>query len=170
VEVVAVVKAQLKMVEPMEVAFIAMTGPFTQIPDAMDRLYRWVQASSLTAAGMPHAVYYSMPGDDTEDSPAVWELWAPVASSPIDTGPNEHGLGIKHVDSAVVASTVYTGPYDQIAPTYESLMAWITEQGYQVVGAPRELYFSDPVEVPPEEYVTEIQVPVDKAQATLPLD
>jgi len=163
-------KAQLKMLEPMEVAFIAMTGPFEQIPDAMDRLYRWVQASSLVPEGMPHAVYYTMPGDDGDFSEAVWELWAPVASSPVELGPNEHGLGIKHVGSAVVASTVYTGPYDGLAPVYGLLMDWIADQGYQIVGPPREIYFSDPVEVPPEEYVTEIQMPVEKAQATLPLD
>jgi effector-binding domain-containing protein len=34
---------------------------------------------------------------------------------------------------------------------------------YRPAGPPRELYLNDPQEVPPEEYLTEVQVPVARA-------
>lgn len=72
-------------------------------------------------------------------------------------------MGVKEVPTQVVASVMYKGPYDGMGPTREQLFRWIGEQAYRVVGPPRELYYSDPAEAPPEEYLTEVQIPVTRA-------
>ncbi len=61
------------------------------------------------------------------------------------------------------ASLVYKGAYDGIHEAYMALMAWIENNGYQITGPYRELYFTDPTRVKdPSENVTELQFPITK--------
>lgn len=151
----------IKQAEPMTVAYVAMSGSYEQIPLAMGTLYTWVSERRLHPVGIPMGVYLTDPGGAPE-SEAVWEVWAPVAGEPADEGPDTRGLGIKKLPAMMVASVVHRGPYDTVAPTYSALEAWVAEQGYTVAGPPREAYMSDPATVPPEEYLTEVQFPVQK--------
>jgi effector-binding domain-containing protein len=62
------------------------------------------------------------------------------------------------------ACTIHKGPYENIGEAYNALMAWIQENGYQIIGNDRELYLTSPADTQnPNEYVTEIQFPVEKA-------
>jgi effector-binding domain-containing protein len=158
-EVVAMFEAEFKQVEPMTVAFLTMRGAYNQAGEGFARLYTLVGRYGLQPVGMPAALYLTMP-DTTPEPEAMWELWAPIAPGAGLVEPGEDGFGVKRVEGAKVASAMYRGPYDGIAPTYEQLGAWIAEQGAQPVGPPREIYYSDPKEVPPEEYLTEVQFPV----------
>jgi effector-binding domain-containing protein len=61
------------------------------------------------------------------------------------------------------ASIVYKGAYDGIHEAYVALMTWIENNGYQIDGPYRELYFTDPSKVKdPSENVTELQLPIKK--------
>ena len=151
---------EIKTTRPMTVAYLAMQGPYAQIPDALGRLYGWVTERGMTPIDMPATVYFTVPPDVPLEE-AVWELWSPVAPGALEMSPHGDGLGVKNVEAATVASTIHTGPYEAIGPIYEAIMAWIPQHGYEIVGAPRELYFSPP-ETPPEETVTEVQIPIRK--------
>lgn len=150
---------QVKEAEGQTVAFKVMRGSFAQVPSGYEALYGWIGRHGLQPVGMPHTIYLTMPGEVPEDE-VTWELWAPVAGGLAEAEPDEQGVGIKQVAPQVVASAMHKGPYDQVGPTYDQLFRWIAEQGYQVVGPPREVYYSDPAEVPPEEYLTEVRIPV----------
>jgi effector-binding domain-containing protein len=39
-------------------------------------------------------------------------------------------------------------------------MAWVADQGFEVSGPPMEAYLNDPGEVSPDQYLTEVMVPV----------
>ena len=153
------IQASVKETQPMTVAFLAMQGPYAQMPQAMGQLYGYVGAKGMTPTGMPHAVYFTAP-DEGPESEARWELRAPVAGAADECGPDANGLGVRHVAQMKVASTMYKGPYEGIEPAYRELGEWIAAEGYQMTGPPMELYYSDPAQVPPEEYLTEIQFPV----------
>jgi AraC family transcriptional regulator len=157
--VVVMIDVTVKNTEPMNVAFIAMCGGYTQIPQSFDALYRYTADNNLVPIGAPHAVYLTPP-EDTLATDAEWELWAPVADPVAASGPDEHGLGLKHVQEKLVASAMHKGPYEDIQPTYRILVQWIAQHGYVMAGPPEEIYYSDPNEVSPEEYVTEIQFPI----------
>jgi len=43
-----------------------------------------------------------------------------------------------------VASTVFEGPYEQIAPVYAAMEAWLASHGYEVAGDPWEVYLDGP--------------------------
>lgn len=154
-------EAVIKQVEPMTVAFVTMRGPYAQIPQALGTLYGWVARHGLVPVGMPAAVYFTSPAD-TPMAEAEWEVWAPVAGEPAALGPDENGLGVKHVGPATVASTIHFGPYEAVESAYRALEAWVVEHGYAMAGPPRELYLNDPHAVAPEQIQTEIQFPVAK--------
>ncbi|MGM0770104.1 MAG: GyrI-like domain-containing protein [Halobacteriota archaeon] len=46
-------------------------------------------------------------------------------------------------------------------PTYQDRFAWIAEKGLNITGSMRVVYLNDPMDVPPEEILTEIYAPVD---------
>jgi effector-binding domain-containing protein len=152
-------EATIKRTFPTAVAYAQMHGPYSQIPEGYGHLYQWVAEHGIAPAGPPSAVYLTMPGQVSE-SESAWELWAPVAPPQPDLAPDESGIGLKTIEPQTVASTMYQGPYEDCSPTYEALFKWIAENGYVPDGPPSETYFSDPAEVPPEEYLTEIHVPV----------
>ncbi len=151
--------AGVKRAEPVTVAFLTMRGAYGQIPEGFDRLYGYVSAQGLIPAGPPQAVYLTPP--ELPETDAEWELWAPVAGPVDPCGPDEHGLGVRDVPERTVAWVMHMGPYESIGPTYEGLARWIADNGHAVVGPPEEIYLSDPDEVPPEEYLTEVRFPID---------
>ena len=143
--------------EPSTVAVLRMTGEYSQTPEGLGRLYGWVAGHGLQPVGMPASVYLTMPGEPGE---AVWELWAPVAGDVAAAEPDESGVEIRHVPGHEAVSAMHIGPYETIGPTYESAMRWMAAEGYEMAGPPMERYYSDPHEVPPEEYRTEVLLPV----------
>lgn len=144
--------------ESITVAYLTMRGTYAQTPEGYERLYGWIGEHGLQPAGMPAAVYLTMPSEVPE-AEAVWELWAPVTAAE-EAPPDTSRIGLKHVPATLAAHAMHKGPYETVAPTYEMLWRWIGENGYVPAGPPMERYYSDPAEVPPEEYLTEVVVPV----------
>lgn len=61
------------------------------------------------------------------------------------------------------ACTIYKGPYENIGEAYSAIMSWAESNGYQITGPDRELYLTSPADTnDPNQYVTEIQFPVNK--------
>jgi effector-binding domain-containing protein len=65
----------------------------------------------------------------------------------------------------------YTGAYESSMDVYVALDKWISEHGYMVAGPLTEVYLKGPGDnVKPEEYLTEIQFEVKKAEAPKPTE
>jgi effector-binding domain-containing protein len=155
------IDVQVKTTEPETVAYIAMRGPYDQIPMAMGKLYGWVAQHQLEPVGMPSGVYLNDPEEVSQDE-ALWKLRAPISGDRESMAPDEAGCGIEQVAPHLVASAMHHGPYDTIAHTYHELGDWVIDNGYTVVGPPEEFYLSDPDTTPPEEYLTEVHFTVAK--------
>ena len=149
----------IKLTEPMTVAFLAMKGPYAQIPEGMGRLYGTAAQMGLVPTGMPMAAYFTDPSEGPEYE-AEWEIWAPVAGEPEPFPADESGLGIKLLPSERVVFAMHRGPYELIGDTYDRLIAWLQTEGHTMTGAPREAYLSDPNTTAPEDLLTEIQLPI----------
>lgn len=69
----------------------------------------------------------------------------------------------KTIPAVTAAVTVHKGPYSTIGQAYSAVMNWIEENGYQVADCPRESYI-DGIwnKENPEDWVTEIQIPIKK--------
>ncbi len=149
----------LREVDAVTCATLSMRGSFDQMPQAFGTVYEWVAEGGHQPRGMPMAVYLNDPAQ-VDPGDALWEVWAPIEDEAAEQAPDDRGLGIRRLVPVTVATTIHQGPYDQIPVAYERLMGWITERGLPVVGPPREAYLNDPSGLPPQEYLTEVMIPV----------
>lgn len=74
--------------------------------------------------------------------------------------------GDLELSAAYAASYLHVGPYERLSEAYQVLFGWVnanaTGRGLKVNGPVREVYLVGPGSGrPDEEYVTELQVPVD---------
>lgn len=58
------------------------------------------------------------------------------------------------------ACLVHKGPYDQLPDVWDRVYKWVYANGYKPIAVGREAYINDCDRVPPEELLTEVQVPV----------
>ena len=89
------------------------------------------------------------------------EAAVPVAGS-VPVGDRVTGRQLPAVEE--MACIVHQGSYDTIGEAYSRLMAWIEANGYRICGPNREVYVQGPESGrDPSTYVTEVQIPVEKA-------
>jgi effector-binding domain-containing protein len=91
-----------------------------------------------------------------EESEGDIEVCVPVRSAE----PSNPEVTVRELEAGELAVTEHRGPYDELAPAYHVLTAWICANGYGLVGPPREVYVNDPRTVKPEALVTRIEFPV----------
>lgn len=60
-----------------------------------------------------------------------------------------------------VATTVHSGPYEQLPDAYAAVEEWIAANGFRQNGAPWEAYLNDPADHPnPQDWKTEVYWPI----------
>ena len=155
------IEVTVKKVEPMTVAFIPMKGPFNLISEAFGKLDAWIGEKGYVPSGPPAGIYFNDPGEVPAEE-LLWELQSPIAGDIAPSSPDQRGVGVKKLDETEVASALYKGPYEGMGNVYGELVGWIMGNGYEIAGAPSEVYVSDPGETPPEELLTEVRFPVMK--------
>jgi effector-binding domain-containing protein len=63
------------------------------------------------------------------------------------------------------AALVFKGPYEEMGEAYNAVMSWVANNDYHIDGLCRELYLVSPGDTSdPANYISEIQIPVIKAQ------
>lgn len=110
-------------------------------------------AAQVTPAGPPLVVYHSV--IDSETAGDI-EICVPVPDSHDASG----DVYTRELEGGSMACAVHRGPYEQIAPLYHAITAWIGDQGHEIAGPPRETYLNDPQLVPPAELLTRVEFPV----------
>ena len=154
-------KISVRQTDPQTIAFISGKGPYSQIPEAMGKLFGWIGQKGYIPAGPPSGVYFNSPMEVAEEE-LLWEIRCPVSAETPSSEPDARGFGVKKQPSAQVATAIHKGPFHEVGRTYGAIMAWMNENGYQIAGPPKEIYLSDPSSTPPEELLTEIWIPVRK--------
>lgn len=87
------------------------------------------------------------------------ELCELVTECKDDTGE----LHFKTMPKLQVASIFHKGSYNTLATSYESVLRYVEENGYEIVGAIRESYIDGVWNKEDEsEWLTEFQVPIRK--------
>lgn len=150
---------ELKAVNPLRVAAIRdKVADYQSVGPLFMELYEELAKRGLSPAGASMALYYD---EGPVESEVDVEAAVPVEAEELS---DEGRLGIRDLPSyEQVASLTRQGPYDDFTASYEALMAWIEENGYRIIGPNREIYLRGPeAEIPPEEFLTEIQFPVEK--------
>ena len=148
---------KLKKTEEKQVAYIFYTGPVEDMGDLIGEIVEWMMAQNVEMTGPPYSTYFTSPAEVAPED-MQYELGVPFAGDASEEGK----VKIKILPVQQVLSALHKGPYHEVGHVYEVLMNKIIEEGYQMVGAPTEIYFNSPMEVPENELLTEIQFPIVK--------
>jgi effector-binding domain-containing protein len=128
--------------------------------DGFAKLMAWMAAGGQPM-GPPLAMYY----EDPEKTPAkdlTCKIAFPTAAEATAAAP----VVIEKMPEYTAAQCTYKGPYEGSGEIWKSCDKWVTDHGYACSGAPMEVYIrSQGDKVPPSEYLTEIRIPVKKAEA-----
>jgi len=151
--------ASIKEVPPFAYCCIVHKGPISDITSVIGQLIQAMQEQNIFSAirGPMVAIYHN--AQTPVDSPDLsWEVGFIVTEQTMPQAPL-----IKKVWSYnTVAAATHVGPYQQIGETLEKLMAWVGAQGYAADNPLMERYLNSPMQVKPQELLTEIWIPVVK--------
>ena len=111
-----------------------------------------IQRSGGRPAGMPLAIYHSVP-TDTVDLECAIPVAAPIAGA----GRVQAG----ELPAGTAVTVTHIGPYDNLPQTWAALTAWMQSQKLEGAGAPWEVYVTDPGAEPDQsKWRTDIFFPV----------
>jgi effector-binding domain-containing protein len=122
------------------------------IPEAYSAITDYLRRQGVEVIGPP---FYVCPYPDAEgkvDGEAGVYVETRVAG--------EGDIVCRTLEGGRVASTLYKGDYKNLDTAYRALEEWMTREGHEKAGPPRELYLNDPDNLPPEEWLTEVLWPV----------
>lgn len=147
--------------DPLRVAFVRATGPYMQSAmEAWNKMMAWGGPKGLFR---PEARYIGIGHDDPSTTPP--ELIRYDAC--VTVGPEVEGDGegmIAEIPGGEYAVVLHKGPYDQLEKTYMWLYGvWLPKSGREASMRPGyEVYLNDPQFTPPEELLTEINMPLEE--------
>lgn len=160
----------LKKVDPQKVISIRDT-----LPTYGDQIHLWIElanyliARKAKAAGPSITIYHD---PEYRERDVELETATPV-SAPL---PESQRVKVRELPGIDLAATlIHKGRYENFGQSYAALASWIEANGYRITGPNREVYllcaanvYDDPtvfgefVTENPDEFLTEIQFPVEK--------
>ncbi len=149
----------LKEVKPVRAACLRKVIPdYGHLSKMFSDVYGHVMSNGGQPTAPPVIVYYD---PEFKEQHADVEVIAPIAADV----PDGAGVVMREVPGVeTMASCVMKGPYEDFGEVYAAVMKWIEDKNYRLDGATREVYLRGPGDTDnPEEYLTEIQIPVVKA-------
>jgi len=145
--------------EPQLVVGMRKRGTYAEIGQMIATVCQFAAGSGAQIMGRPTFICHETPKEAmkaNEQSNADVEVVIPVAQKVTGTD----RVTCYELPGGQMARIVHKGPYEQCAPAYKTLFAWIAEHHKKVVGPTREVYLNDPRKVPPEDILTEIFAPI----------
>lgn len=137
------------------VASIRMRTPVQDLPKVLGQacgaIAQYLGEQGVKPAGPPFAAYYNMDMQDLDV-----EAGFPVAQSLEGKDNIQSG----QLPACRAATCVHVGPYKDIEPAYNALIAWIKENNLETIGIVYEFYLNDPQTTPPDKLMTKIIMPL----------
>lgn len=150
---------EIKQMPALRAGAVGHTGPYSQIPEAFERLGQLVGASGLI--GQPGTAMIAIYHDDP-DATAQDELRSDAAFVVPEAAELPSGLREEYVPAGRYACFVHEGPYAQLGDVWARFMGeWLPASGHRVGdGLCYEAYLNTPMDVPEEELRTELYLPI----------
>lgn len=150
---------ETREIPPQRVITLRIKAPQDQIGEeignALPRLFVHASAHGVTPVGGPLTRYFSFGPDEIECDAAV----------PVDQElPEAGGITNSELQGGLHATTVHTGPYENLDAAYDATTEWIEANGFALSGPPWEIYLTDPMEEKdPENWKTALFLPIEPA-------
>ncbi len=121
---------------------------------AYSKVLAYLQQYKLKQAGAPVGIARKW---DEKEKIYEYDAGIPIESAPQG---NEGEVKIQSTYAGKALKVIHTGPYVNMAPTYDALFAYAAVFGYEQNGNLWEEYVSDPASTPEAERVTLIYMPI----------
>ena len=129
----------------------------TDIGTGFGTLMQALGRNGVAGSGPLLIVYHSVIDEETDGD---IELGVPIDQE-VSVGTEVYS---RELEGGLMATTMHTGPYEEIGLAYHTLTAWISEHGHEIAGPPRESYLNDPQMVQPEELLTQVEFPISSQE------
>ena len=145
----------ISSIDPTPAVTLRSVAGFAELPEIFEssfaRLIAYLEDLDEDIAGPPFAIYRNLPTEELDV-----EMGLPV-THPVPG--NEHIIS-KEIAVENAASTVHTGPYEEIESAYIALAEWINDNGHEPTGDSYEFYLNDPGTTSPEDLQTIVFMPL----------
>jgi AraC family transcriptional regulator len=148
----------IKNLPRMAAVTVEHIGPYTEIKEAFDRLFGWLNEHKLVGPDVRmFGAFYDDPG--TVAANKLRSRAAAVLSRTVDIEPPLERTDLGGGEYAVLR---YKGPYEQLMPQYDFLYKeWLPKSGRKAGDGPSlEEYLNDPSNTSPSELLTNIYIPL----------
>lgn len=124
-----------------------------------DKLYGTLVAQNVAPASACMGIFYD---EEYKEKDVDAEAVVPIGDATVTA---DDGINVYELPAVPqMATYLRKGPYDDFTPAYQTLMEWISQNGYQFVGPNREIYLQSPEGGSSEEGLVELQFPVMKRE------
>ena len=121
-----------------------------------DRTYSYAFSQGLKKVGSGIAIYHET---KLRDRNIPVEVAAPIFQK---IPSNEQVWVYELPGMETMACVIHQGSFSSLGQAYNTLLEWVDKNGYQIVGSTREIYLQYERDGDESQYVTEIQIPVEK--------
>lgn len=145
-------KIEVKDVEPMLIAGIRMKGRYSDCGKGFSKLGKSI---GRFIGGKAMCLFYD---EGYREEDADFEPCFPVKKQ-VD----KPDIDCRELPGRRCISLIHKGPYDEVGPTYQQLIAYAKSNQLQLLSPGREIYIKGPGMIfkgNPKNYLTEVQIPV----------
>lgn len=149
---------ELKSLKAEKVLSLRETIPADKEEQLWEKLWAFMAQNNIARTAAGYSIYH---GDEYEESDVDTEIAVPVS----ELKESKDSFLYKELAAIPQAATIrFSGSYEGYAAAMEKLALWVEQNGYALDGSVRGLAIASPTDVAsPEDYMTELQVPVKKA-------
>jgi AraC family transcriptional regulator len=155
----SIMDVEIKQMPELRVATLRHVGPYNRISRAFERLHQIAGKQQLFG---PDSAMLAIFHDDPETTPpSELRSDAGLVVSANASIPGE--LAEQRLPAGRYARTVHRGPYEQLGDSWSRFMGeWLRTSGQRMVekGLAYELYRNTPADVPKDELITELYLPL----------
>jgi len=147
----------LKSLQAEKVISLRETIPAEKEESLWDKLWAFIKQNNIKHGTGGYSIYHN---DEYEEDNVDTEIAVPVS----EFGKDMDGFHYKELQSVPEAATIrFCGSYENYAPAMEKLALWIEQNNYEISGAVRGFAIASHMDgVSMDEYMTELQVPIQK--------
>lgn len=117
----------------------------------LGKLQEIIVTQKLTPTGPPISIFHDE--EPTTDDYDI-EIGIPIKETTDQT---------RTLESSFCAQVILKGPYSELPSVYTKLKQWVDQENYQLAAPAFEIYITNPYETAPENYITEVYIPIKKS-------
>ena len=150
---------KIRRCEARTVIAMRHQGSYDEIGKVYGALSDWARRHGAKVVGRGLTIFLSPP-KEFDSATALFEVCLPVETAP----KADRDVVVKTLPACSAAVVRVKGPYSKIPAHYSEMLAWLSAEGREIIGPPREAYIIHPNDAggDPNEFVTEIQFPVSE--------